>query len=54
MIEKRAKNKLVKKELEIELNKLIQKQPLFTKIEILNIDNYQLEEKGKNIYVKQI
>ncbi len=38
----RVKNKLVKKELEKELNKLCQKQLFFTKIEILNIDNYQL------------
>ena len=48
----RVKNKLVKKELEIELNKLIQKQPLFTKIEILNIDNHLLEENGKKYLCK--
>ena len=48
----RTKNKLVKKELEIEINKLCQKEPLFTKIEFIIIDNYKLEENGKNYLCK--
>ena len=48
----RTKNKLVKKELEIEINKLCQKEPLYTKIERIIIDNYKLEENGKNYLCK--
>ena len=45
-------NKLVKKELEIEINKLCQKEPLFTKVENLTIDNYKIEENGKKYLCK--
>ena len=48
----KAKNKLVKNELEIEINKLCQKEPLYTKIERIIIDNYKLEENGKNYLCK--
>ena len=41
------KNKLVKNELEIEINKLCLKEPLFTKVELLKIDNYKIVENGK-------
>jgi GTPase Era involved in 16S rRNA processing len=48
----KEKNKLVKDELEIEISKLCQKEPLFSKVEILNIDNYKIEENGKKYLCK--
>ena len=48
----KKKNKLVKKELEIEISKLCEKEPLFTKIEFITINDFQLEENGKKYLCK--
>jgi GTPase Era involved in 16S rRNA processing len=42
------KNKLVRNELEIELDKLISYPPLFSKIEIITISNFKIKEKENN------